>query len=156
MFTESFIVYIKTYYVYKDLAKVAETRFVTSNYELDRPLLKLKNKKDADMINFDDVTKENITDPNPNWQQISDYPYRVLIIGGSGSGKTNSSFNLISKQPAIDKFYLYAKDPYEPKYQFLIKKQESTGSKHLNNSKNFIEFLNNMDDIQKNIKVYSP
>ena len=48
------------------------------------------------MINFDDVTKENIKERNPNWLQILDHPYRILIIRGSGSGKTNSLFNLIS------------------------------------------------------------
>ena len=68
------------------------------------------------MINFDGVIKENTKEHNPNWPQILDYPYRILIIGGSGSGKTNSLFNLINKEPDIDKSYLYAKDPYEVKY----------------------------------------
>ena len=104
------------------------------------------------MINFDDVTKENIKEHNPNWPQIPDHPYRILIIGGSGSGKTNSLFNLISQQPDIDKIYLYAKDPYEAKYQFLINKRESTGLKHFNYSKAFIEYSNDMDDIYKNFK----
>ena len=58
------------------------------------------------MINFDDVTKENIREHNPNRPQISDHPYRILIIGGSGSGKTNSLFNSINQQPNIDKIYL--------------------------------------------------
>ena len=68
------------------------------------------------MINFDDVTKENIKEYNSSWSQIHDPPYRILIIGGSGSGKTNSLFNLISHQPDIDNISLYAKDPYEGKY----------------------------------------
>ena len=72
------------------------------------------------MINFDDVTKENIKEHSPNWPQIPEHPYRILIIGGSGSGKTNSLFNLINQQPDIDKIYLYAKDPFEAKYQFSI------------------------------------
>ena len=55
------------------------------------------------MINFDDVVKENIKEHNPNWPQIPDHPYRILIIGGSGSGKINSSVNLINQQPDIDK-----------------------------------------------------
>ena len=59
----------------------------------------------------------------------------MSIIGGSGSGKTNSLFNLISHQPYIDKIYLYAKDPYEAKYKLLINKRESAGLKHLNDSK---------------------
>ena len=68
----------------------------------------------------------------------SDHPYRILIIRGSGSGKTISLFNLISQQPDIDKMYLYAKDPYEAKYQFLINKLESAGWKYLNDSKSFL------------------
>ena len=91
------------------------------------------------MINFDDVTKENIKE---HWQQIFDHSYRILIIGGSGSRKTNSLFNLVNQQPDIDKFYLYAKDPYEAKYQFLVNKWESTGSKHLNDSKAFNAYKN--------------
>ena len=64
------------------------------------------------MINFDDVTKENIKEKNSNWPQISDHPYRILIIGGSGSRETNSLFNLISQQLDADKIYSYAKDPF--------------------------------------------
>ena len=70
-----------------------------------------------------------------------------MIIGGSGSGKTNSRFNLISHQPNIDKIYLYAKDPYKAKYQSLINKQESIRLKNLNGSKAFIEYSNDMGDI---------
>ena len=68
------------------------------------------------MINFDDYANENKTEQNPNWPYISQYPYRILIIGGSGSGKTNALLNLINNQPDIDKISLYAKDPYEAKY----------------------------------------
>ena len=63
--------------------------------------------------------------------QIPDHPHKILIIGGSGSGKTNSLFNLINQQPDIDKTYLYAKDPYKAKYQFLIKKHEDVGTNNL-------------------------
>ena len=104
------------------------------------------------MYNFDDVTKENIKEHNPDWSQIPDDPYRILVIGGSGSAKTNSLFNLITQQPDIDKIYLYPKDPYESKYKFLISIQESTGLKHLNGFKAFIEYANDMDDIYKNIE----
>ena len=55
------------------------------------------------MINFDDVTKENIKEHNSDWPQIPDHLYRILIIGVSGSRKTNSLFNLISQQPDIEK-----------------------------------------------------
>ena len=79
--------------------------------------------------------KENIKEHNPNWAQISDHPYGTLIIGGSGSGKTNSLFNLINQQPDIYKIYLYAKDQFETKYKFLINKRESTDLKHFNDSK---------------------
>ena len=78
------------------------------------------------MIDFDDVTKENIKEHNSNWPQIPDHRFRISIIGGSGSGKTNSSFNLIIQQPHIDKIYLFAKYPYEANYQFFINKRETT------------------------------
>ena len=68
------------------------------------------------MINFDDYFHENKTVHNKNWPYIPDHPYRILIIGGSGSGKINVLLNLIENQPDIDKIYLYAKDPYECKY----------------------------------------
>ena len=57
----------------------------------------------------------------------SNHPHRILIIEGSGSGKTNALSNLINNQLDIDKVYLYAKDPYEAKYQYLIKKHEKEG-----------------------------
>ena len=84
------------------------------------------------MINFDEYTNENRTKHDPNWPYISDHPYRILIIGGSGTGKTNALLNLIHNQPYIDKICLHAKDPYEAKYQFLIKKRESVGINRLN------------------------
>ena len=78
------------------------------------------------MIKFNNYENENKTEHNSNWLYIPDHPYRILIIGGSGSGKTNALLNVINNQPDIDKMYLYAKDPYEKKYQFLISKREST------------------------------
>ena len=75
------------------------------------------------IINFDDYTNENIIESNSKWPYIPDHPYRILIIGGSGSCKTNALLNLINNQPDIDKVYLYAKDPYETKYQYLISKR---------------------------------
>ena len=76
------------------------------------------------MINFDDYTNENKIDHNSKWLYIPDNPYKILIVGCSRSGKTNALLNLINNQPDIDKIYLYAKDPYEAKYQYLIKKCE--------------------------------
>ena len=69
---------------------------------------------------------QNIKEHNSHWLHILDHPHRTLIIGGSGSGKTNSLFNLISHKLDIDKIYLYAKDPFEAKYQLLINKTEKT------------------------------
>ena len=65
------------------------------------------------MINFVDVTKENIKEHNPDWPEITDHHSSLLIIGGSASGKTNSIFNLINQQPDIDKIHLYAKDSHQ-------------------------------------------
>ena len=79
------------------------------------------------MINFDEYTNENKINHNPNWPYTPDHPYRILIIGGSESGKTNTLLNLIENQPDIDKIYLYIKDLYEPKRQLLINKRESAG-----------------------------
>ena len=79
-----------------------------------------------------------------------------MIIGGSGSGKTNALLNLIKEQDDIDKMYLYAKDLSEPKYEFLIKKREDAGIKHLNNPNAFIECSNTMDDVYENIDEYNP
>ena len=108
------------------------------------------------MINFDDYTNENKLKHNPDWPYIPDHPYRILTIGGSALGKTNKLLNLINNQPDIDKIYLYAKDPYEDKYQFLINKRESIGLKHFNDPKAFIEYSNDMQDVYKNINYYNP
>ena len=107
------------------------------------------------MINFDDYTNENIVEHNSKWPYIPDHPYRILIIGGSGSGKTNALLNLINNQPDIDKIYLYAKDPYEKKYQNLINKREKVGLNHFNDPKAFIEYSNDMQDVYKNIEDYN-
>ena len=83
------------------------------------------------MINFDDCTNENKMQHSLKWPCIPDHPYRILIIGGLGSGKTNTLLNLRNNQPDIDKIYLYAKDPYEAKYQYLIKKRKKSRLKSL-------------------------
>ena len=79
-----------------------------------------------------------------------------MTIGGSGSGKINALFNLINNLPDIDKICLYAKYFYEPKYQFLMNKRESTTLKHFNDPKAFIEYSNDMHDVYKNINDYNP
>ena len=79
----------------------------------------------------------------------------ILIIGASRSGKTNLLLNLLENQPNIDKIYLYAKDPYEAKYQYLINKIERVAINHFNDPKAFIEYSNDMHDVYKNIDDYN-
>ena len=103
------------------------------------------------MINLDSITNENNKEHNEKWPYIPDHPYRILIIGGSGSGKTNALINLINEKNDIDKIYLYARDLSEPKYEYLIETREDAGIKHLNNSNAFIECSNTMDSVYENI-----
>ena len=79
-----------------------------------------------------------------------------MTSGGSGSGKTNPLFNLIGQQNDTDNSVLYAKDLSELKYEFLIRKRENAGIKHLNDSNAFIECSNTMDDVYENIDDYNP
>ena len=99
---------------------------------------------------------ENKTKHNKNWPYIPDHSYRILIIGGSGSGKTSLLLNLIENQPDIDKIYLYTKDLYESKDQYLINKREGVGMNHFNDRKAFIDYSNDMHDVYKNIDDYNP
>ena len=98
------------------------------------------------MINLDSITNENNKKHNEKWPYIPDHSYRVLIIGGSGSGKTNTLLNLINEQNDIDKIYLYARGLNEPKYNILIKKREDAGTIHLSDPNAFIKCSNTMDD----------
>ena len=67
---------------------------------------------------------------NPNWPYILDHPCRVFVIGCSGSGKTNILLNLIKHQRSdIVQSFLYVKDPFKSKYQFLINGREKVGNK---------------------------
>ena len=70
------------------------------------------------MINFDDYTNENKLKDNPDWPYIPDHPYRIFIIGGSGSGKTNALFNLINNQPDTDKIIYMQKIPMNRNINF--------------------------------------
>ena len=63
--------------------------------------------------------------------------------------------NLTNNQPDIDKIYLYAKDPCEAKYQYLINKREKVGLDHYDDRKAFIEYSNDMQDVYKNIDEYN-
>ena len=117
------------------------------------------------MINFHDYVNENngitfktvqeLRSYNSNWPYIIDNLYRILIIDGSASGKTNSLVNLINNQPDIDKIHLHAKDPHQAKCQFLINKRESIGLKHFNDSQAFLEYSNDMQDFYKTIDEYN-
>ena len=107
------------------------------------------------MINIGFYVNENETDYSKNWPHTPDHPYRILVIGGSGSGKTNALINLINEQNDIDKIYLYARDLNEPKYKILIKKRKDAGIKHLNDPNAFIECSNTMDDVYENINDYN-
>ena len=108
------------------------------------------------MINLDKIVNNNNEGHNEKWPYIPDHPYRILIIGSSGSGKINTLLNLINEQKDIDKIYLYAKDLSESKYEYLIRNRENTGIKHLNDSKVFIEYSNMIDDVYENIDNYNP
>ena len=102
---------------------------------------------------MDAVTHKNNKDDDKKW------PYRMLIIGLSGSGKPHGLLNLIQQQDndsLIDNIYLYAKDLREPKYQFFIKKSEDAGIKKGNDPSAFIEYSNTMDDVYDNIDDYNP
>ena len=107
------------------------------------------------MINFDNYTNENKTEHNLKRPYVPDHPYRIIITGDSGSGKTNALLNLINNQPDIAKIYLYAKDPYETKYQYLNNKREKVELDHFNNHKAFIEYSNDVQDVYKNIEEYN-
>ena len=102
------------------------------------------------MLNLDDIVsnkKEN--------KERNDWPFRMLIIGLSGSGKTNTLLHLINNFHPIDKIYLYAKDTDENKYQYLINKREQAGIKNLNDPHAFIEYSNDMNDVLDDINNYN-
>ena len=113
------------------------------------------------MRNYDHLVEIN---PNLKW------PYRILIIDGSGSGKTKfTKLNLKNKkqktkktklkknqQPDFDKIYLYAKDPFESKYQFLINREEKVEIKKLKNPKAFIDYSQAIDDAYENLESFNP
>ena len=96
------------------------------------------------MINFDDYTNENKIEHNLKQPYIPDNPYRILLTGDSGSGKTNSLFNLINNQSDIDKIYLTCKYPYEAKSQYIINKRGKVSLNNYDDPKAFIEYSNDM------------
>ena len=102
------------------------------------------------------LLNENKTEHNLKQPYIPDYPYRILIIGGSGLRKSNALLNLTNNQLDIDKIYLYVKDAYESKHQFSITKRKQLGLKYYDDLKAFIEDSNDMQDAYKNIEEYNP
>ena len=104
------------------------------------------------MFNLDAITNKNNKDDDKKW------PYRMLIIGPTGSGKTNALLNLIQNDhdAPIDRIYLYAKDLSEPKYQLLIKKRENAGIKNLDDPSSLTEYSNTMNDVYNKIDDYNP
>ena len=91
--------------------------------------------------------KQNIIQIGHTFQIIhTEYSLRVVL----------DTKNLINNQPDIDKIYLYAKDPYEAKYQYLINKREKVGLDYFNDSKAFMEYSNDMHDLYNSIENYNP
>ena len=107
------------------------------------------------IINFDDYTNENKAQNKLKWPYIPDHPFEVLIIGGFGSRKSNALLNLTNKQPGIDKICIYAKDPYEAEYQYLIRKREKADLNNYDDLTAFIKYSNNMQEVYKNIEEYN-
>ena len=101
------------------------------------------------MLNLDNI----VSNKNTSSSKDNNWPFRMLIIGPSGSGKTNTLLHLINNLHPIDKIYLYAKDIHEPKYEYLINKREQAGIKNLSHPQAFIEYsddMNNINNYNKN------
>ena len=105
------------------------------------------------MINFDDYTNENKTEHNTKWSYILDHPCKILIEGGVPNQEKQIKFK---NQHDIDKIYLYTKDPYQAKYQYSTKKREKADLHHYDDTKAFIEYSNDMQDVYKNTEDYYP
>ena len=101
------------------------------------------------MLNLDNIVGNKNENKDNNW------PFRILIIRPSGSGKTNTLLDLINNLHPVDKIYLYTKDLPEKEYEFLINKREQAGKKNLNDPHAFIEYSNDMDDVLDDIDNYS-
>ena len=106
-------------------------------------------------MNIDNYVHENKAEHNEKWPYIPDERYTVIRIGSSGSRKTNALINLINEENDIGKIYLFAWDLSQPKYEYLIKKRQHAGIKHLNHPNAFIECSNTIDVVYENIKDYN-
>ena len=107
------------------------------------------------MKNYDKPVEIN---HNPNWPYIPNHSYRILIICGLGSGKSNVLLNLMKHQQIdIDKICLNVKDPFESKYQLLIKKKrEKVEIKKIKHPKAFIDYSQTIDNVHENLEDYNP
>ena len=103
------------------------------------------------MLNLDNI----VSNKNMSSSKDNNWPFRMLIIGPSGPGKTNTLLHLINNLHPIDKIYLCAKDMHEPKYEYLINKREQARIKNLNDPQAFIEYSNDMNDVLDNINNYN-
>ena len=110
------------------------------------------------MLNLDNIVSNKNENKDTTWSSSSErnnWPFRMLIIEPSGSGKTNTLLHLINNLHPIDKMYLYAKDINEPKYEYLINKREQAGIKNLNDPHAFKEYSDDMDDVLDDINNYN-
>ena len=101
------------------------------------------------MLNLDNTVSNKNENKNNNW------PFRMLIIGPSGSGETNVLLHLINNLHPIDKIYLYAEDLHELKYEYLINRREKAGIENLNDPKAFIEYSDDMYDVLDDTNNYN-
>ena len=110
------------------------------------------------MLNLDNIVSNKNKNKDTTWSsslERNNWPFRMLIIGPSGSSKTNTLLHLINNIHPIDKIYLYAKDINEPKYEDLINKREQAGIKSLNDPHAFIEYSDDMNDVLDDINNYN-
>ena len=103
------------------------------------------------MLNLDNI----VSNKKKNSSENDDWSFRMLIIGPSGSGETNTLLHLINNFHPIDKIYLYAKDTDKKKYQYLKNKREQAGIKSLNDPHAFLEYWNDMNDVLEDINSYN-
>ena len=103
------------------------------------------------MLNLDNI----VSNKNTSSSKYNNWPFRMLIIGPSGSGKANTLFHLTNNLHPRDKIYLYAKDIHKPKYEYLINKREQAGIKNLNDPQAFIEYSDDVNDVLDDINNYN-
>ena len=103
------------------------------------------------MLNLDNL----VSIKNTSFSEDNNWPFRILIVGPSESGKTNTFLHLINNLHPIDKIYLYAKDIHEPKFEYLINEREQAGIKNLNDPHAFIEYSDHMSDVLDDINNYN-